>query len=177
MTIRENRRADAVERMADYLLEAGLSAASLRPLAAAAGTSDRMLLYYFADRDELLVATLTRIAERLTAMLDAALPPGTRLDFKALLIALRTATGSPALVPYMRVWLELAAGSSQHRQPEQGVAHAIMAGFEAWVVDHLDDAEPAAAAALLLAVLEGALFLDAVGRRDLADAAVAHAAR
>ena len=54
MNFRNERREAAIERMADYVLSEGLGAATLRPLAAAAGTSDRMLLYYFADKDELL---------------------------------------------------------------------------------------------------------------------------
>ena len=79
MTIRATRRELAIEAMADYLLAHGLEAATLRQLAEAAGTSDRMLLYYFTDRDELLSATLERIAARLAAKLDAIIPPGERL--------------------------------------------------------------------------------------------------
>ena len=62
MNTRDERREAAIERMADHVLAEGLAAATLRPLAAAAGTSDRMLLYYFADKDELLTATLARIS-------------------------------------------------------------------------------------------------------------------
>ena len=91
--IRNERREAAIERMADHLLLEGMSAASLRPLAAAAGTSDRMLLYYFADKDELVAATLDRVAARLTAMLDAAIPAGARLIFPELLTAVWGAVG------------------------------------------------------------------------------------
>jgi len=45
MSVRTDRRQAALERMADHLLREGMTGASLRPLAAAAGTSDRMLLY------------------------------------------------------------------------------------------------------------------------------------
>jgi len=47
--------------MADYVLSEGLGLQRSDPWAAAVGTSDRMLLYYFADKDELLTATLERI--------------------------------------------------------------------------------------------------------------------
>ena len=60
----DERRSVIVDRLADHVLAHGLVSASLRPLAKAAGTSDRMLLYYFADKSELLAATLQRIAER-----------------------------------------------------------------------------------------------------------------
>ncbi|MEI6159755.1 MAG: TetR family transcriptional regulator [Roseococcus sp.] len=72
MSIREERRSAALARMADHLLREGLAGASLRALAKAAGTSDRMLLYYFADKDELLGATLAHIAAELAALLDQA---------------------------------------------------------------------------------------------------------
>ncbi len=175
MSIRDDRREAALDRMADHLLAAGLGGASLRALAAAAGTSDRMLLYYFSDKDELLAATLERVAGRLTALLDAALPPGTRMAFAPLLTRVWAAVGSPGLRPYMRLWLELAAAAARNPVPHGAIAEAIMAGFVAWAAAHLDDSAGGrdASPALLLATMEGLLFLDAVGRRDLADAAVA----
>ena len=44
------RRDELAEAATDYVLEHGLIGLSLRPLAAALGTSDRMLLYHFATR-------------------------------------------------------------------------------------------------------------------------------
>ena len=55
------RREELTEAAADYVLDHGLIGLSLRPLAAALGTSDRMLLYHFADKDD-LVATVFRAA-------------------------------------------------------------------------------------------------------------------
>src|SRR3954451_7019397 len=57
---RQTRRRDEVAAAAtDYVLEHGLIGLSLRPLAEALGTSDRMLLYHFEDKDD-LVATILR---------------------------------------------------------------------------------------------------------------------
>ena len=53
------RRAELAEAATDYALEHGLIGLSLRPLAEALGTSDRMLLYHFRDKDD-LVATILR---------------------------------------------------------------------------------------------------------------------
>ena len=47
------RRAELAEAATDYVLEHGLIGLSLRPMAAALGTSDRMLLYHFADKSDL----------------------------------------------------------------------------------------------------------------------------
>lgn len=163
--------------MADFVLEHGLGGASLRTLAAAVGTSDRMLLYYFQDRHELLAATLERVAARLTARLDATFPAGTRLAFEALLPAVWTIVGSPELKPYIRLWLDIAAAALHERQPERIIAAKLLDGFAAWVAAHLDAcAEAPRGPALLLATIEGALFFEAIGRGDLAALAVAQAA-
>lgn len=174
MSTREDRRQAAILAMADHLLAHGLPGASLRPLAAAAGTSDRMLLYYFRDKEDVLGATLGHVAGQLTLGLEAAVPAGTRLAPRALLATLWAATGSEAMRPFMRLWLELAAATARGEQPHQSIAIAIMAGFADWVESRLDLPEAARgdAAALLLATVEGAMFLDAVGRRDLADRAI-----
>src|SRR5271168_3927390 len=122
MTIRDDRREAAIERMADHVLAECLAAATLRPLAAAAGTSDRMLLYYFADKDELLTATLARIAARMTAQLDDAIPIGPLRSFPVLLEEVWTALSSESLKPFMHVWLDLAAGAARGVHPHLGLA-------------------------------------------------------
>ena len=176
MQSRDQRREATVDAVADHLLAHGLDAARLRPLAAALGTSDRMLLYYFADKEELLTAALTRIAMRLTGLLDAALPAGRGLAFAPLFRAVWGVVGAPDLQPYMRVWLELAAGAARGQHPHRVIGHAIMDGFVAWVSERLEAPDAAtrdSQAALLLATVEGCLFLDAAGRRDIADVAAA----
>ena len=40
--------------LAAHVIEHGLGGASLRPLAKAAGTSDRMLIYHFGDKETLV---------------------------------------------------------------------------------------------------------------------------
>lgn len=174
MTIRDERREAAIERMADHLLAHGMAGASLRPLAAAAGTSDRMLLYYFKDRDELLAMTLERVAMRLIARLDAAFEPGIRLGFAPLLRAVRRSVQSPPVEPFMQLWLELCAGAARGVEPHRAIARDLMGGFAVWVASHLDapDDMRAGQAALLLAMVEGLEVLGATGRSDLVAAAI-----
>jgi AcrR family transcriptional regulator len=47
------RRQVLLESVSDAVLAHGLMGLTLRPLAAAVGTSDRMLIYHFGSRDEL----------------------------------------------------------------------------------------------------------------------------
>jgi len=173
MTIRSDRREAAIERMADHVLAKGLAAATLRPLAAAAGASDRMLLYYFADKDDLLTATLARIAARMTAQLDGAIPDGPRRPFAVLLEQVWAAMASKSLQPFMPLWLELASGAARGLQPHRDVAGEIADGFLAWVAIRLqpeEGREPLAP--LFLAAIEGMYLLEAIGRGAIADAAV-----
>jgi AcrR family transcriptional regulator len=176
MNIRSDRREAAIERMADHILSEGLGAATLRPLAAAAGTSDRMLLYYFTDKDELLAATLDRVAKRMTAQLDAAIPVEPRRPFPVLLEQVWAAMASESLQPFMPLWLELASGAARGLQPHRDLAREIAGGFLAWATIRLEpegDGEPALLAPLFIASIEGMYLLKAIGRADIADSAAA----
>jgi AcrR family transcriptional regulator len=66
-----SRRDDLLDQVTDHVLEHGLIGLTLRPLAAAVGTSDRMLLYHFGSRDELVTAVVTRTEDRAVAAIDA----------------------------------------------------------------------------------------------------------
>lgn len=171
MSVRDTRRDTAISAMAAHMLRNGLPNASLRTLAAAAGTSDRMLLYYFADKDELLAATFAKLAGEMSAMLDAALPEGMRLPYDALLSAVWVGVRSDAMRPYMLLFIELAAAAARGIEPHARIAPAILDGFLAWADGHLDIAdagERAVAAARLLATVDGAMLIDAAGRGDVA---------
>ncbi|MFI7413843.1 TetR/AcrR family transcriptional regulator [Streptomyces sp. NPDC049627] len=52
------KRRDLLDRVRDYVLRNGLSDLSLRPLARALGTSDRMLLYYFGSKERMVAKAL-----------------------------------------------------------------------------------------------------------------------
>ena len=65
----------------DYVLEHGLIGLSLRPLAAALGTSDRMLIYRFGNKDSLVAEVLRTSTARATdyvARLPGSRDPGRR---------------------------------------------------------------------------------------------------
>lgn len=174
MATREDRKKALLAKLADHLLAEGLAGASLRPMAAAAGTSDRMLLYYFADKDALLAATLGEVAARLAALLDAAGDGGQR-RYPVLLRELWAAFRTPALRPYIQLWLEVAANAARGQELYRAVGGAIAGAFLAWAEARLlvdREADRAPRAALLLATIDGLALLDAVGRHDAADAAV-----
>lgn len=159
------KREILLNRLADYVLAHGLPGANLRPLAAAAGTSDRMLLYYFKDKEEIITATLVLIASRLMGHLTAMgwTTPGPIADREPALLALVV---SPDLWPYMSVWLEIAAISSRGDPLYRTIGHAIAQGFLGWIASLLaieDAASRKTEAARLLRSIEGTIVLHSVG--------------
>jgi AcrR family transcriptional regulator len=64
------RRHELTERAYRYVLEHGLSEMSLRPLAAAIGSSPRVLLFLFASKEGLVRALLDRARADELALLD-----------------------------------------------------------------------------------------------------------
>ena len=170
---RDTRRQALVEQMADHLLSAGLPGSSLRPLAAACGTSDRMLLYYFTDKNELLAATLGTVAARLTRLLEVALPG--QAPYAVLLPRICGLMAAPTMKPYLQIWLELAALASRGQQPYLTISGQLADGFLAWTAARLEvaaEADRLPTASLLLATVEGTVILRAIGRENIVQAAV-----
>jgi AcrR family transcriptional regulator len=62
----------------DYLLEQGVANASLRPMAAALGTSARILMFHFKSKEGLLQEVLEELHRRLQASFVSMVEPGPR---------------------------------------------------------------------------------------------------
>ena len=58
------RRQELLDGTVDYLIGHGVAGLSLRPLADALGTSDRMLIHHFGSKQELLTQALAASAPR-----------------------------------------------------------------------------------------------------------------
>jgi AcrR family transcriptional regulator len=128
-------------------------------LAKAAGLSDRMLLYYFKDKNELVEATLDKIVARLTVRLNNVV--GThKLPLDALATKLVAILLAEDLWPYMCVWLEIAALAARGDPLFRTIGGQIGEGFLAWGAAQLDN--PADATALLVRI-EGTILLHSFG--------------
>jgi AcrR family transcriptional regulator len=169
-SVKADQHRDALlDSLANHVLAHGLAASSLRALAAAAGTSDRMLLYYFADKSELMVAVLERIGARLLGELESrgSITPLPLIPLRRRLIAL---LGADDLWPYMQLWLEIVAQAARGDTFAQLVGERMGQGFLLWGSAQLDcsSAEDRdAQAAELFAAIDGAMLLKAVGMRDV----------
>jgi AcrR family transcriptional regulator len=165
------RKDEMLDALCDHVLEQGLAGASLRPLAAAVGTSDRMLLYYFPDKSALIGAILHRLADRQASVLEAAgSANGERMSPDALLARLWPALETPVMRSFMQLWLEVAAAASRGAEPHGQISGEIIDRFVAWIGARLDvpEASREMEAVRLLALVDGMSVLRAGGRGELA---------
>lgn len=170
----DDRRALILDRLADHILAHGLIAASLRPLAKAAQTSDRMLLYYFADKAALMDAAIGVIATRMTVQLSAR-TSAEPLPYDTLLARLSAILDEPEFWPFMCVWLELAAHAARGDALYAGISQRIGHGFLTWGAAQLasrDRETHARDAAKLLVAIEGMVVVKAIGLGPVAQLSV-----
>jgi AcrR family transcriptional regulator len=154
----------------DHVLEHGLSDLSLRELAAAIGTSHRMLLYHFGSKEALIVAVI-RTVEDAQRDAFAALDTAGYSPAEAMRAMWRRFT-DPALGPHERLFFETYGQALQGRP---GAVEILDRVVDAWVepavaysVAHgADPATALADARLTVAVVRG-LLLDWLATEDKA---------
>lgn len=101
-----NRREDLVGAATDYVLEAGLIGLSLRPMATALGTSDRMLNYHFGSKDELIASVLRESSDRSAAQIGELKPAA---SIRQAVVELWVAISGPEQQRCQRMYVEAAA--------------------------------------------------------------------
>jgi AcrR family transcriptional regulator len=155
-----------------HMLGHGVATLSLRPLAAELGTSDRMLLYYFGTREQLLVAALDEVGRQLRSGLVEAMP-AVRVPPAQLVRQAWAALQAPEAEPHLRLYVEVSGLTARGREPFGTAARAVARAWLEWVAERLDVApeQREAAAAGVLGVLDGLLLLRFVVDRDHAHAA------
>ena len=159
----EIKRQLILNKIADYLLASGMKDSSLRQLAAVIGTSDRMLLHYFADKEEMMTAALNLVATRMIDLLES-----TRsgpMPYQTLVPYLAGMIKDPGVRPYLRLWLELTALSTSS-EAYRLIARQICDSFYDWIALSLKverDEERESMSALAFATVEGFVLLDALG--------------
>jgi AcrR family transcriptional regulator len=158
---RVTRRRDQLAQAAtDYVLEHGLVGLSLRPLAAAIGTSDRMLLYHFDGKAD-LVATVLRVSNDRSVEAVRSLPPSA--DVRSAVGDLWRAVTAPGLLRCQQMYVEAAALGLFGSEPYASAVAEANAVWVAAVSAHLEDAgvsgdRAARATAVLDAAFSGFLL-------------------
>jgi AcrR family transcriptional regulator len=107
------RRAVLLDRVVGEVAVNGLGSRSLRDIAAAVGSSHRMLLYHFGSREGLVAAIVESVEASQRALLREL--AATTDDPGALVLALWDQVSSPALRPFVRLFFEsLAVTAGSH---------------------------------------------------------------
>jgi AcrR family transcriptional regulator len=158
------RRAELLERAYHYVLERGLADMSLRPLAAAIGSSPRVLLFLFGSKDGLVRALLARARSDELAFLEHVRSQEQEADLTMIIRTTWRWLVDEHHRPLLTLWLEAYARSlAEPNGPWAGFAARTV---EDWLV-LLAGAQPrdrrrtragAAERTLALSVLRGALI-------------------
>ena len=167
------RAEELLEHAYRYVLQHGLADLSLRPLAAAIGSSPRVLLFLFGSKDGLVRALLARARSDELAFLDGAGAHRTEGDLAAVVRATWQWLAAEPVRPLLMLWAEAYARSLiEPGGPWSGFARQTV---DDWL-DVLAAAQPAARRrskagaaerTLALAVLRGGLLdLLATGDAD-----------
>ena len=168
---RERLLAAAIE----YVSQHGVGEISLRALAAALGTSHRMLIYHFGSREALLIEVIRTVEEQQRAALaetlkDSDAPPA------EIMRRMWARVADPALWPNERLFFEVYAQALQgspHALPVlDGIVEAWVEPLAALVAPGRPRAEARAEARLGVAVVRG-LLLDLLATGDRAGVDVA----
>lgn len=149
------------ERVANHLLTHGLADCGIRALAKSAGTSDRMLIYYFGNKDELIKAAMNLVVQGLAGQLDTLV--GTeRKSRKRLLEELTAACSAAEFFPMIQVWFEAVGLAARDIGPYKDISNDIAGVFIDWLEQH-QKAGDREQAADLFAHLEGRMLLHVIG--------------
>jgi len=149
------RRQELLDAVVKECAANGIGDRSLRDVAAAVGTSHRMLLHHFGSRNELLLAIVEEVERRQRALLRE-LPTEPPAAIAAMWADLRR----PDLRPFERLFFECYARGVQGEQP---FARMLPEAVDAWLTD--DGTTDPALMRLGLAVMRG-LLLDLVATDD-----------
>ncbi|MCZ2404549.1 TetR/AcrR family transcriptional regulator [Paenarthrobacter sp. Z7-10] len=168
------RKLDLLERSYQYVLLHGLVDLSLRPLAAAIGSSPRVLLFLFGSKDGLTRALLDRARADELALLERLRPAGTQHPPGLEVVAVQVWSwlSMPEHRALLTLWVE---GYARSLADAEGVwADFARATVEDWMAVLAAAQPPAervstagrARRTLVLAVLRGAL-LDLLATEDI----------
>ena len=161
------RRRQLLDALVGEFAAGGVGDRSLRDVAAAVGTSHRMLLHHFRSREDLLVAIVEEVERRQRGLLPE-LPTDSAESFAAMWSDLHR----PELRRLERLFFECYARAAQGEKPFARMVPSAVDGWLAEVAAVAGGAFDPAMARLGLAVVRG-LLLDLVATEDEAGVAAA----
>jgi AcrR family transcriptional regulator len=156
------RRRQLLDALVEEFAAGGVGDRSLRDVAAAVGTSHRMLLHHFGSREDLLVAIVEEVERRQMALLPD-LPTNPADNFAAMWSDVRR----PELRQWERLFFECYARAAQGEKPFDRMVPGAVDGWLNEVETIAGGPIDRATVRLGLAVVRG-LLLDLVATDDAA---------
>jgi len=152
------KRDEIVLAVAGHLVREGFANSGIRALAESAGISDRMLMYYFETKDNLIASALMVLADNMSAGLDALLPqrPVAAATIVEVMVQSARHRDQKAV---LRLWFEIIGLAIRGQEPYRSTVKHILERWESWISDRLRAGQKGQAASVL-AEIEGALMLE-----------------
>ena len=153
-------------------LDDGLSRLTYGSVSRRLGISDRVIVYYFPTKDDLIVAVLAAIGATLQAALGAALSSLAR-DHLEFVAEVWPSLARPDVDPAMAAFFEASGLAAAGVEPYRSLAGSLVEGWVSWA-EHAITGSPQhrrSEAASAIAVLDGLLLLRQLAGEELADRA------
>jgi AcrR family transcriptional regulator len=161
------RRAELLDAAVEYAIEHGFSELSWRPVAAALGVSTTTLVHHFGTKEQMLVAILGRLRERVFA--DVGDLAGEQADLATSARTVWTRSSDPRLSAEFRLFFAAYGRALQAPEPFSGFLEHVVADWLSSLRNSQEpDTDPASAAreaTLVIATIRG-LLLDLLTTGD-----------
>lgn len=153
----DDRRKEIVDAVAQHLVMEGFRNSGLRALAKSIGISDRMVMYYFETKDDLIAAAISSIGESLAEGMEQSLPPGLSTA-PQILKALLGQEQTVEVKAILQLWFEIVGLAIRGDEPYKTTASLLLSSTEDRIRKRLRSGQKHRAREVL-ASLEGELMI------------------
>ena len=153
----DERRREIVDNVARHLVKEGFRNSGLRALAKSIGISDRMVMYYFETKEDLISAAISSIGESLAEGMEQSLPSGVSTA-PQVLDALLGQEQTAEVEAILQLWFEIVGLAIRGDEPYKTTASLLLSSSEERIKRKLRSGQKHRAREVL-ASLEGELMI------------------
>lgn len=172
---RRHSKQEILQGALEAALADGLSRLTFGRVAKRLGISDRMVVYYFPTKDDLIAEVLVALGGQVQEALGRAFAHPAA-DHRELARAAWPVLATPAADPVFALFFEANGLAAAGHEPYRSVVTALVTAWVEWLVPHLQGTPAArrAEAEAALALIDGLLLLRQLGGPEAADRAATH---